>query len=298
MAEHHNKSLVLLQLSISALIVVVIFILLVNPKYNVLLKSRQVIKEDTFDIPQPEWRYDYWSNISASDNYPIVHLRSGYKVIKEKGDRLLVGWKYELVNASSKDRDITIYFKITDSDGFVIGRGSESKLVQKKSYDVFQGTLYVEKDDANRIKGSSWSISIVPKTDLKVKKSTISRFDLAGQVLKEKGPWWLKRYIKYRFDDKESYERGKKEKSKWYRIAKAMNVSYDEELLELRTQLGLDGYDLPPWSQIKEKQEYLQLPKEKKNKLKSWLALQRDFGGYNPQKGRKFALNIKWDFQD
>jgi len=303
MQGSNSRSLTIFRLLLSALVAVVIFLLLINPEYNVLLNSenkklRQVVKESTFDNPQPDWKYNYWSDISASDSYPIVHLRSGYKVIKEKGEDLLVGWKYELVNSSSTDRTVTVYYKITDSDGFYVGTGNSSKTVPKKSYEVIKGTLFVEKDDIDRIKGSSWSISL--KTVLTTKnKSKGNRFDLAGEVLKDNGPWWLKRFVQYRFDDKKSFEREKLSRSKWYRIAKVLDISYDEELTELRTKLSLVDLDLPPWAQVRTKSEYRDLSKEEREKIKIWLALQGVFGGYDAKKGR----GIQWktvysDFED
>lgn len=299
MAESSNKSIILLRISLSALIVALIFLLLTNPKFNVLLATKaDKSTGNTFINPAPKWRYDYWSSISVDDKYPIVHIRSGYKVIKETKDKLIVGWKYELVNASSKARDITIYYNITDSDGFVIGSGSKSKEIEKKSYDTVQGTLCVDKDNTERIYGNTWSISVSPRTDLNIKNKEKNRFDLAGEVLLKKGPWWLDDYLNYRFDDEKTYEKAKKDKSKWFRIAAPFSISVDEELNNIRKNLALDKYELPPWRDIKTKPEYVLLSKDQKSKLKTWLALQRDFGSYDAKKGRKFDFEFIEDFKD
>ena len=105
-----------------------IFVLVTHPSFKKAAESFYSKGDETskelFVTPHKEWFHSY-SDIAASDKYyPIVHLRSGHKIIKRFGDELLVGWQYELINTSKKNYLVEITYQILDSDGFLV---SESK---------------------------------------------------------------------------------------------------------------------------------------------------------------------------
>jgi len=59
-----------------------------------------------------EWFYNYGDIKVSDDYYPIVHLRSGHKIIRKSGDSLLVGWQYELINTAEKNYLVKITYQI------------------------------------------------------------------------------------------------------------------------------------------------------------------------------------------
>ena len=82
---------------IGALITITAFSVSTNPKIIMLFKKKP---SPSKKLPRPidiEWKY-FYGNIDIKDKtYPIVHLRSGHKLIKKKGDKILVGWIYHLI---------------------------------------------------------------------------------------------------------------------------------------------------------------------------------------------------------
>jgi len=258
-----------LSIFLSALCIVIIFLLLTNPKINLLLKEKLKKPLNT------EWNYDYECKIDTDADYPLVHLRSGFKVIKKIGDKLLVGWKYEVINVSKDSFLVTIDYKVNDYEGFTVGEGKGKEYIKGGKIETVIDTFRVPFEDLERLDTSNWTVIFSHE----YKKKKINRFKEAGKILKDNSPFWLQRYLKWRFDDDKDIERGKKDNDKWAIIAEVMGIKPDPELLTLRKKLGLtDDWKLSPWGKTKNLPEYKALIEMEKTKIKNWLHLQEEFG--------------------
>ncbi len=194
----------ILFICISVFFLTISYLIYINPEYNFYenkklqyektlqeAATRQKINEET--EKQKKWSYDSFSDVGVNDEkYPIVVLRTGYKLIKIGDEKSLVGWKYEVINTSSKNKYITsIDFELEDADGFVIASGSGSSPVQEKSYGVVQGTIKVHNSDLKRLSSSGWSISLSPSWQSKEKKVKGKRYDRLKKIIKDAAPSWV-----------------------------------------------------------------------------------------------------------
>lgn len=245
------------------------------------------------------WKWNY-SEIGAKEkNYPMVVLRDGYKAIKMINEKVLVGWKYVLLNTSpSTNYIVNIVYKFEDKDGFQIKESSASENVPKEEIRTLQKTTLVPYEDYKRISNASWSVSLTPKwTDKKLKGD---RFDRAGKILKESAPYWLKNRMKYLFMT--DFPSGKDQKGFWqvlspnkWTIAQALDIKPDLPLIAVGEKLNIDftKYNLPTWKAISSNPKYKVLTKKEKDSLKSFLRVQKEFGDYSPLKGR--TSNFVWE---
>lgn len=250
------------------------------------------------------WVWNY-SEIGAKEkNYPMVVLRDGYKAIKIVDEKVLVGWKYELLNTSpNTNYSATIHYKFEDKDGFQVNESSATENVPKKEIRTIQKTTWIPYEDYKRISNASWSVSLTPNWNDKKLKG--NRFERAGIILKESAPYWLKNRLKYLFMTDFPSEGDKKgfwqvlAPNKWI-VAQALDIKPDLRLKEVGEKLNIDftKYNLPAWKVISSNPNYTALTKEEKRSLKSFLRVQKEFGDYFPLKGR--TSNFVWeeDFSD
>lgn len=234
-----------------------------------------------------KWKHEYNDTINGPDNYPLVYLRSGYKVVSEKKDKLLIGWEYEFVNTSGTDRDVSVVYGFKDKDNFVIDENeNELKLSKRLSYDNIRATFWIDKNDYERIDSSFWKIKMSPGT-LTSKGS--HRFDIAGAILAKESPYWVSRYTNFLYQTKRDveYDQKRSPEKKWLRLAKKISFAFDKDTLELlkKSNLWKETSNIPPWSKIKAKSEYVSLTDEQKNLVKEWLQRQEEFDKYDPIKG-------------
>ncbi len=151
----------LLVFSIGLLILCFIFLLISNPKYNYPLSELIELQTDKALAEkikkQQDWVYDQYSDIgNSSENYPIVVLRHGFKIIREEGDKVLVGWRYEVINTSPENNyTASIDFKLIDYDGFEVGSVKDSVYVKANSYAELKNTFYINRIELDRVKDST-----------------------------------------------------------------------------------------------------------------------------------------------
>ena len=62
---------------------------------------------------------------------------------------------------------------------------------------------------------------------------------------------------------------------------------------QLKLKIDFTKYNLPTWKSIISNPEYVVLTKDEKYSLKSFLRVQKEFGGYSPLKGR--ISNFVWE---
>ena len=250
------------------------------------------------------WVWHYSAIGAKEKNYPIVVLRDGYKAIKVVDEKVLVGWKYELLNTSPNTNYIaTIEYRFEDKDGFQVNESSASENVPKEEIRTIQKTTWILYEDYKRITNASWSISLTPKWNDKKLKG--DRYERAGKILKESAPYWLKNRLKYLFMADFPSERDKKgfwqvlSPNKWI-IAQALDIKPDLLLIRVGERLNIDftKYNLPAWKLISSNPNYKTLTKEEKDSLKSFLRVQKEYGDYSPLKGRTSNFVWKKDFPE
>ena len=250
------------------------------------------------------WKWNYSEIGTEETNYPIVVLRDGYKAIKLNGDKVLVGWKYELLNTSPIDNyNVSITYQLKDKDDFQISESSASEIVRSGQVSTIQTTTLIPYEDFTRVSGSGWSVHLTPDwTDKKLKGN---RFERAGSIFKKNSPYWFKARMQYLF--LADFPFGKDAKglsqvfspNKWI-ISEAMGIKPDIKLKEIGNKLNIDftSYDLPNWNTISSNPNYATLTKEEKQSLKTFLRVQKEYGDYSPTSGR--SSNFVWeeDFPD
>ena len=250
------------------------------------------------------WKWNYSKIGTKEKNYPMVVLRDGYKAIKITNDKVLVGWKYVVLNTSPNTNYIVnIDYIFEDKDGFQIKENSASENVPKEEIRTIKNTTLIPYEDYKRISNASWSISLTPKWNDKKLKG--NRFDRAGKILKKNAPYWFKDRLKYLF--MADFPSGKDKKGFWqvlspnkWIIAQSLDIKPDMQLKSAceKLNINLTGYNLPPWKAISLNPKYKELTKEEKESLKTFLRVQKEFGNYSPLKGRTSTFVWKEDFPE
>lgn len=146
-----------------------------------------------------EWTWFYSSDVAVNnEKYPIVILRSGYKVLRISEERSLVGWKIYIANTSPKSRYYpNIEYSITDSDGFEIGSSSAEGNFLSQSFGSIQGTMNIANADLERLSREDWTISIgswiTGESNTKGK-----RYDRLAKMIKDENsrPVWIDSVVK------------------------------------------------------------------------------------------------------
>jgi hypothetical protein len=250
------------------------------------------------------WKWNYSEIGTKENNYPIVVLKDGYKAIKLVDQKVLVGWKYELLNTSpSTNYTVSIEYKFNDKDDFLIKESSGSENVPKQQIRTIMNTTWISYEDFKRISGSSWSVSLTPGWGDKKLKG--NRFERAGNILKDKAPYWFKGRLQYLFIS--DFPSGNDKKGFWqvlspnkWVIAQAMGIKPDLKLKDVGDKLNIDftKYNLPNWNSISSNPNYTTLTKEEKQVLKTFLRVQKEYGDYSPKSGRISNFTWKEDFPD
>lgn len=255
-----------------------------------LLKKGGIKKTPQLDT---SWKWDYSSRIDAdNNNYPVMILREGYKPIKRVGGKILLGWKYTVLNTSpNRSYEVTINYEFVDKDGFRIASDSGSEWVQKENTGTVKSTLHIPSDDYHRILRTSWTLNLrLSWSDEKLKGN---RFERAAKICKDNCPYWYEDRLKYLFMDafdKDGKIALKKEYyPKAWVVAKGLGIKPEERLLVIGEIIEVDftEFDLPPWKAISGHPRYSELSEEDKKILKEHLRLNKEYGRYSPTKGRK-----------
>jgi hypothetical protein len=251
-----------------------------------------------------EWVWNYSEIAAKEDNYPMVALRDGYKAIKLTDNKVLVGWKYEILNTSPETiYKATINYKFNDRDGFHIIESSASENIWSEESGTIQNTIWIPYEDYERISGASWEVVLTPNwNDKKLKGNS---FERAGKILKEKAPYWLTTRLQYLFlsdfpvgDDGKGFMQFVLP-NEWI-IAQALGINPDMNLKSAGKNLNIDfsSYNIPPWETIRSNPKYMTLKEEEKESLKTYLRAIKEFGGYSPLKGRTSNFVYEDDFPE
>ena len=107
-------------LSISILMLVVAYLAFSNPALNYILayeakeKERKLAEDELSSVNDrnaklKEWRWFGLGDVATdSEKYPIVVMRSGFKVIKIADERVLVGWRMDKMKGFLSDGEWTL----------------------------------------------------------------------------------------------------------------------------------------------------------------------------------------------
>ncbi|MFK3975105.1 hypothetical protein [Shewanella vesiculosa] len=195
--------------SISLLILIISYLVYNSPSLNHELASKAALKEKVLakaeldkinerNTKLKEWKWFGWSDVAVdNEKYPIVILRTGFKVIKISDDNSLVGWRMDIANTSEKSRYLpSVNYSITDSDGFEISSSSETGNILAQSFGVVQGTFKVSNSDLERLSSDTWTISI-GDWGSNEQYSKGKRYERLKALVEDenKRPIWLKTYV-------------------------------------------------------------------------------------------------------
>jgi len=259
-------------------------------------KGQNPLVKEVEEYPS-EWVYSY-SDIDVDECYPIVALRSGYKIIREHNSELLLGWKYELVNTISEPINVTVNYKILDFDGFEVCEVSESKFIQSKSIDTIQDTFTVPSIEKDRLQKVSWTISPGTYNYSNLEKYNHNRYLKCAEIISTeledfRGPFWIRNYLQYVYSQSESSSikdtsgKYRKNVGKWDYLANILEIKPLGDINNILDKLDVT-FHIPPLEVITASEEYNQLTSEEKSTFNNWLQLQRDFGNYSNDSGGLF----------
>jgi len=164
--------------------------LYINSTFNLEGKQNRINEVARSNAALAEWNYDEFSDVDTKDEkYPIVVLRTGYKIIRFGHESSLIGWVYEIMNTSPESfYEATVTFKILDQDRFLIEEGEGKTGIRPGSYGTVQDTISVANDDLSRITNSSWTIQLSPDWMSMEKETKGKRYDRLCKIIREKTP--------------------------------------------------------------------------------------------------------------
>jgi len=250
------------------------------------------VKRDLIPNFLDTWTWDYDGIIGSKKDYPLVHLRSGFKLIKSDSTNVKIGWKYEVLNTVDKDFNVTVTYELQDEDDFMVGNSKSTTHLDAKGFKTIKGTIVISRDEVNRIRKGSGSISHEPNYKALKTIDPDERFKRASNILNENRPFWLTSYLEYGIENLYFDLWGK-----WKPTAEVLGIKKDDDLGSLRDKLKITIFNIPTWESIKEKSEYKALSDDNKSKIKRWLRLEMTYGNYDPKKGIK-PIEYEDEFED
>lgn len=182
-----------------------VYLMLTNPELNRPLNQEIVKLEkevaEMQDAEPKKWSYTSFSDVAVtSEKYPIVVLRTGFKVIRVGPQKSLVGWKYEIVNTSPSTKYVPdVEFELQDEDGFDIASGRSDSIVQPESYGVITGTIEIDNIDLERLSQSSWTIQLSSNWEANEIGTMGKRYDRLKKLAQSHLPAWAKEEAKNEF---------------------------------------------------------------------------------------------------
>lgn len=254
------------------------------------------IKAHSYQLPSPpqpkphkelpilnmKWHYDYSSGINtSSESYPIVFIRSGYKIIKYNSSTATYGVKYDLVNLLKNRITVDVSFILEDIDGFTIAEKTIQDFAYERDFCTIKGTISVPTHEANRVSNLSWRITYKPQQKLAKGKK---RLEELSAVTKDNLPWDIQSYLTYLTENKYYIS------EKWKSILKE-NTKHifpiDKSVVE---KAGIDTASIPPWTSLVATEKFKALTDEEKLDIKHWLHRQERFASYSPLEGYYFDI--------
>lgn len=167
---------------------------------------KELLEFKTAKAKLKDWTWDYSSDVEVMDEkYPLVVLRSGFKVIKTSEYNALVGWRMDIVNTSKKHSYYTeAEYVITDGDGFHIESSTNKVSLPAESFGLVLGTMEIPISDLGRVVSGVWTI-LISEWETNERDSKGRRYERLAALVKDenKRPVWLRsaieenRYLAY-----------------------------------------------------------------------------------------------------
>lgn len=211
--------------SLSGLLITLCYLLIQNPNFNyvqkIWLEEKSNLQEKADYMPFKVWKYDLQSDVDAKDErYPIVVLRTGFKVLSVDEENAWVGWKYEMLNTSPEnDYTADINFTLLDEDQFELASGSQSQLVESNYGAIAKGKIKIQRSELKRLNSSSWTIFLGNTWSEQEKNVKEKRYQRSSKIMLDRyAPDWISSIL----EDEQSLEH-----PKW----KVLKTALDEALL-------------------------------------------------------------------
>ena len=165
-----------------------------NPDLNFQKRILLEQQESQASAKLMEWRYDELSDVGVEDEkYPIVVLRTGFKLLKIEEKHAIVGWIYEAINTSPSSQYLTeVDFKLTDIDEFELEGGNSEQTIEAHSSGIIKGQIKISKSDIPRLSQSTWTVRLTPSWQTKEKNTTGKRYDRLKAIIIDNEPYWIK----------------------------------------------------------------------------------------------------------
>ncbi len=195
---------IILTVTMVFLVLIAGHLLYTNPRFNEELRKtnesleqseqeRASLQIQSVNEGLKQWKYDYYAEVATKEEkYPIVVLRTGFKVLRFDKDTALVGWAYELVNTSPNSGYFAnVGYSLTDFEEFEIATGNGATTVQPEDYGIARGTITVNNKDLPRLYSSTWKISLSPDWTIYEAKTKGDRYSRLEPFLKKLPIVWM-----------------------------------------------------------------------------------------------------------
>lgn len=258
---------------------------ILNTQTKFFKKTETVTSEQKVSEFKNKWVYDFSGDVDADQYYPVVCLRTGYKILRDDGNSYLVGWKYDLINTTGSNREINVTYKLIDGDDFVVVQGKGVKYVKGKSIDTIQDAFVISKKDYSRIYSSTWTINVGAYDSASMKKNNFSKYGEAWKVIDQTNNYrheWIKNYIKYMVN-KQLYNDNVTDLysvlygEKWVALIKKSGIKKDKNLMDTLVSLDVGENHVPSKETIQGKEIYQKLDFDTRMKVDAWLEWQSEF---------------------
>lgn len=228
-----SKSIIQLSAALLLIVIAIVvgsagYVFITNPEFNHIIKNTNKALEArhnaALEQELKQWHWNYNNQINTADEqYPMVVLRTGYKVLKIQNGRAFIGWSYELINTSPSTSYVaTVNFNLTDADGFKLNGSTQSSYtsIAHHGFDSIKDIIEIDESDIPRLKGSTWTLSLSPNWSDNEGLTKRKRYErLADLVRNDRAPPWV--YARFTGDPSKKgyFDVGEK----WIPVIKALN---------------------------------------------------------------------------
>ena len=161
------------------------YLLFINPEVNPVIKQREEQRIEDQLSTYKEMKYNLIGDVAVENEiYPLVVLRTGYKLLRIENDKDLIAWAYDVLNTSpSNDYDVSVEFILEDKDGFQLGKDDQEKRVGSQEMDTIRGGIKIPSEDLGKLYDTTWYLSLSQNWTVKEKDVKGNRYERMTQIL-------------------------------------------------------------------------------------------------------------------